>query len=118
VLHHIDPHPRSGATTHDFPSLPFQIPLEPFARPVENLLPANKNIGTTQPHNAATRLHPWCGHRESRGFAVGVRHAKKDGAAVRLGEAGAAGGLSAIVRSRASKPLAIIKNKETVQIHR
>ena len=43
----------------DFESLPFQIPLGALI-PVrmENLLPANKNIGTTHITNGCYRLHP------------------------------------------------------------
>lgn len=69
--YHIDLHPSSGGDNYiDFPSLPFQIPLGSLL-PVrmENLLPANKNIGTTHITNGCYRLHPveW-----SIGEAVGM----------------------------------------------
>lgn len=69
--YHIDLHPSSGGDNYiDFPSLPFQIPLGSLI-PVrmENLLPANKNIGTTHLTNGCYRLHPveW-----SIGEAVGM----------------------------------------------
>jgi hypothetical protein len=58
--YHIDLHPGSkGINYIDFPSLPFQIPLGSLI-PVRmnNLLPANKNIGTTHITNGCYRLHP------------------------------------------------------------
>ncbi len=58
--YHIDLHPSSGGNNYvDFGSLPFQIPLGALI-PVkmENLLPANKNIGTTHLTNGCYRLHP------------------------------------------------------------
>jgi hypothetical protein len=58
--YHIDLHPSSDRVNYvDFPSLPFQIPLGALL-PVkmENLLPANKNIGTTHITNGCYRLHP------------------------------------------------------------
>ena len=69
--YHIDLHPSSGGNNYiDFGSLPFQIPLGALI-PVkmENLLPANKNIGTTHLTNGCYRLHPveW-----SIGEAVGM----------------------------------------------
>lgn len=69
--YHIDLHPSSGGDNYiDFASLPFQIPLGALL-PVrmENLLPANKNIGTTHITNGCYRLHPveW-----SIGEAVGL----------------------------------------------
>jgi len=69
--YHIDLHPSSGGDNYiDFGSLPFQIPLGALlpAR-MENLLPANKNIGTTHITNGCYRLHPveW-----SIGEAVGL----------------------------------------------
>src|SRR5690606_25442710 len=68
---HIDLHTSSQEEKYiDFPSLPFQIPLGSLI-PVrmENLLPANKNIGTTHLTNGCYRLHPveW-----SIGEAVGM----------------------------------------------
>lgn len=69
--YHIDLHPSSeGVNYVDFGSLPFQIPLGALL-PVrmENILPANKNIGTTHITNGCYRLHPveW-----SIGEAVGL----------------------------------------------
>ncbi len=69
--YHIDLHPSSRGNNYiDFASLPFQIPLGSLL-PVrmENLLPANKNIGTTHITNGCYRLHPveW-----SIGEAVGL----------------------------------------------
>ncbi len=58
--YHIDLHPGSkGINYVDFGSLPFQIPLGALIpQKVENLLPANKNIGTTHITNGCYRLHP------------------------------------------------------------
>lgn len=58
--YHIDLHPSSGGDNYiDFGSLPFQIPLGALLpRRMENLLPANKNIGTTHITNGCYRLHP------------------------------------------------------------
>ena len=69
--YHIDLHPSSEGDNYlDFGSLPFQIPLGALI-PVKtkNLLPANKNIGTTHITNGCYRLHPveW-----SIGEAVGM----------------------------------------------
>lgn len=69
--YHIDLHPSCNGTNYvDFDSLPFQIPLGALI-PVrmKNLLPANKNIGTTHITNGCYRLHPveW-----SIGEAVGM----------------------------------------------
>lgn len=69
--YHIDLHPSCGGVNYvDFESLRFQIPLGALL-PVEmeNLLPANKNIGTTHITNGCYRLHPveW-----SIGEAVGL----------------------------------------------
>jgi hypothetical protein len=58
--YHIDLHPScTGINYIDFGSLPYQIPLGALL-PVrmENLLPANKNIGTTHITNGCYRLHP------------------------------------------------------------
>lgn len=58
--YHIDLHPTCGNVNYvDFPSLRFQIPLGALL-PVrlKNLLPANKNIGTTHITNGCYRLHP------------------------------------------------------------
>ncbi|MCF2503476.1 FAD-dependent oxidoreductase [Dyadobacter sp. CY107] len=83
--YHIDLHPSSGGDNYiDFASLPFQIPLGALL-PVrmENLLPANKNIGTTHITNGCYRLHPveW-----SIGEAVGllVKFAGEQGVAPRV----------------------------------
>jgi hypothetical protein len=69
--YHIDLHPSSQGDNYiDFGSLPFQIPLGALLpQRVENLLPANKNIGTTHITNGCYRLHPveW-----SIGEAVGL----------------------------------------------
>lgn len=69
--YHIDLHPSSRGNNYiDFASLPFQIPLGALLpKRIENLLPANKNIGTTHITNGCYRLHPveW-----SIGEAVGV----------------------------------------------
>ena len=67
----IDLHPSNKGNNYiDFASLPFQIPLGALL-PVRmrNLLPANKNIGTTHVTNGCYRLHPveW-----SIGEAVGL----------------------------------------------
>lgn len=68
--YHIDLHPTTKVNYVDFPSLRFQIPLGALL-PVkkDNLLPANKNIGTTHITNGCYRLHPveW-----SIGEAVGL----------------------------------------------
>ncbi|MCE7061676.1 FAD-dependent oxidoreductase [Dyadobacter sp. CY343] len=69
--YHIDLHPSSSGDNYiDFASLPFQIPLGALIPiRIENLLPANKNIGTTHITNGCYRLHPveW-----SIGEAVGL----------------------------------------------
>jgi hypothetical protein len=58
--YHIDLHPSNRGDNYiDFPSLPFQIPLGVLIpQRMENLLPANKNIGTTHITNGCYRLHP------------------------------------------------------------
>ena len=58
--YHIDLHPSCGGNNYiDFGSLPFQIPLGSLLpRRIDNLLPANKNIGTTHITNGCYRLHP------------------------------------------------------------
>jgi hypothetical protein len=58
--YHIDLHPSSGGDNYiDFGSLPFQIPLGALLpQRMENLIPANKNIGTTHITNGCYRLHP------------------------------------------------------------
>lgn len=58
--YHIDLHPTCGNVNYvDFPSLRFQIPLGALL-PIrlKNLIPANKNIGTTHITNGCYRLHP------------------------------------------------------------
>jgi len=69
--YHIDLHPScEGINYVDFPSLKFQIPLGALLPVrIKNLLPANKNIGTTHITNGCYRLHPveW-----SIGEAVGL----------------------------------------------
>ncbi|SMC85839.1 FAD-dependent oxidoreductase [Pedobacter nyackensis] len=69
--YHIDLHPSCDKVNYvDFGSLRFQIPLGALL-PVkmDNILPANKNIGTTHITNGCYRLHPveW-----SVGEAVGL----------------------------------------------
>lgn len=58
--YHIDLHPTCGNINYvDFPSLRFQIPLGALLPVrIKNLLPANKNIGTTHITNGCYRLHP------------------------------------------------------------
>ncbi len=58
--YHIDLHPSSRGDNYiDFGSLPFQIPLGALLpQRMNNLLPANKNIGTTHITNGCYRLHP------------------------------------------------------------
>ena len=58
--YHIDLHPSNRGDNYiDFASLPFQIPLGALIpQRMENLLPANKNIGTTHITNGCYRLHP------------------------------------------------------------
>lgn len=67
----IDLHPSTAGRTYiDIDCFPFQIPLGALIpRDVDNVLAANKNIGTTHITNGAYRLHPveW-----SIGEAVGA----------------------------------------------
>lgn len=58
--YHIDLHPSSAGDNYiDFASLPFQIPLGALIpKRMDNLIPANKNIGTTHITNGCYRLHP------------------------------------------------------------
>jgi len=69
--YHIDLHPSCAGDNYiDFASLPFQIPLGALLpERMDNLIPANKNIGTTHITNGCYRLHPveW-----SIGEAVGL----------------------------------------------
>ncbi len=70
----IDLHPStSGDNYIDFETLPFELPLGSLIpERVVNLLPANKNIGTTHVTNGCYRLHPveW-GIGEAVGALVG-----------------------------------------------
>jgi hypothetical protein len=56
----IDLHPSTALRTYvDISSWPFQIPLGSLIpKRVENLLPANKNLGVTHITNGCYRLHP------------------------------------------------------------
>lgn len=56
----IDLHPSTGFNTYiDVSAFPFQIPLGSLIPiRVENLIPSNKNIGTTHITNGCYRLHP------------------------------------------------------------
>lgn len=56
----IDLHPSTGNRTYvDISSWPFQIPLGALIpQRVTNLIPANKNIGSTHITNGCYRLHP------------------------------------------------------------
>jgi hypothetical protein len=56
----IDLHPSTANRTYvDISSWPFQIPLGSLIPVrVDNLIPANKNIGTTHITNGCYRLHP------------------------------------------------------------
>jgi hypothetical protein len=56
----IDLHPSTAGRSYvDVDSFPFQIPLGALLPVrVENLLPANKNVGTTHITNGCYRLHP------------------------------------------------------------
>src|SRR5699024_3809471 len=67
----IDLHPSTAGRNYiDIDCFPFQIPLGALiARDVANLVPANKNIGTTHITNGAYRLHPVA---RSIGEAVGA----------------------------------------------
>lgn len=80
--YHIDLHPSSGGDNYiDFPSLRFQIPLGALIpQRIVNLLPANKNIGTTHITNGCYRLHPveW-GIGEAVGMLVFYAMQKKTG---------------------------------------
>lgn len=76
----IDLHPSSAGTNYiDIDSLPFQIPLGALLPiRVENLIAANKNIGTTHITNGCYRLHPveW-NIGESAGSLVAFATGKK-----------------------------------------
>ena len=76
----IDLHPStSGDNYIDFETLPFELPLGALIpERVKNLLPANKNIGTTHVTNGCYRLHPveW-GIGEAVGSLVSYCHLNK-----------------------------------------
>jgi len=78
--YHIDLHPSSKGDNYiDFDSLPFQIPLGALIpQRMENIIPANKNIGTTHITNGCYRLHPveW-NIGESAGLLVAFSLKKK-----------------------------------------
>ena len=78
--YHIDLHPGTGGNNYiDFNSLPFQIPLGALLpQRVRNLLPANKNIGTTHITNGCYREHPveW-GISEAVGMVIAFSLQKK-----------------------------------------
>lgn len=78
--YHIDLHPSCGGNNYiDFDSLPFQIPLGALIPVrVDNLIPANKNIGSTHITNGCYRLHPveW-NIGESAGLLVAFALRKK-----------------------------------------
>lgn len=78
--YHIDLHPGTGGNNYiDFGSLPFQIPLGALLpQRVQNLIPANKNIGTTHITNGCYRLHPveW-NIGESAGMLIAYSFIKK-----------------------------------------
>ena len=59
-MYRIDLHPSTGGDNYiDVASSPFRIPLGALLpERVENLLPANKNLGTTHITNGCYRLHP------------------------------------------------------------
>jgi len=59
-FYYLDLHPSTGGNNYiDLASLPFQIPLGALLpQRMENLLPANKNIGTTHITNGCYRVHP------------------------------------------------------------
>ncbi|WP_080904857.1 FAD-dependent oxidoreductase [Parabacteroides sp. Marseille-P3160] len=76
----IDLHPSSRGNNYiDIDSLPFQVPLGALIpQRIENLLPANKNIGTTHLTNGCYRVHPveW-GIGEAVGLLVHYAMLKK-----------------------------------------
>jgi hypothetical protein len=78
--YHIDLHPSSRGNNYiDFDSLPFQIPLGALIpESTQNLIAANKNIGTTHITNGCYRLHPveW-NIGESAGMLAAFSLAKK-----------------------------------------
>jgi FAD dependent oxidoreductase len=59
-MYRIDLHPSTGGDNYiDVAASPFRIPLGAMIpRRMENLLPANKNLGTTHITNGCYRLHP------------------------------------------------------------
>jgi len=78
--YHIDLHPSTGGNNYiDFTSLPFQIPLGSLLpQRIQNLIPANKNIGTTHITNGCYRLHPveWSAG-EAAGLLIAYSLSKK-----------------------------------------
>ncbi|SEG17367.1 FAD-dependent oxidoreductase [Parabacteroides chinchillae] len=78
--YHIDLHPSNEGDNYiDFASLPYQIPLGALLpQRMNNLLPANKNIGTTHITNGCYREHPteW-GIGEAVGMLITYAKAKK-----------------------------------------
>ncbi|RMG16684.1 MAG: FAD-dependent oxidoreductase [Bacteroidetes bacterium] len=76
----IDLHPSNKGNNYiDFPALPFQIPLGALLPlRVNNLFPANKNIGTTHITNGCYRLHPveWS-IGEAVGMLISYAHTKR-----------------------------------------
>lgn len=78
--YHIDLHPSSKGDNYiDFSSLPYQIPLGALLpKRINNLLPANKNIGTTHITNGCYRVHPteWS-IGEAAGCLIAFANSKK-----------------------------------------
>lgn len=76
----IDLHPSTAGDNYiDFETLPFELPLGALIpQRMVNLLPANKNIGTTHVTNGCYRLHPveW-GIGEAVGSLVAYCHERK-----------------------------------------
>ncbi|MEX2534267.1 MAG: FAD-dependent oxidoreductase [Trueperaceae bacterium] len=94
----IDLHPSTGQRNYvDVANWPFQIPLGSLIPiRVDNLLPANKNIGTTHITNGCYRLHPveWnIGEAVGRGCARGVLPGSRLPAATGAQRRAAAAGL-------------------------
>ncbi|MCE5348250.1 MAG: FAD-dependent oxidoreductase [Bacteroidales bacterium] len=78
--YHIDLHPSCAGNNYiDIDSLPFQIPLGALIpKRIQNLIPANKNIGTTHITNGCYRVHPveWS-IGESAGLLIAFSKSKK-----------------------------------------
>lgn len=83
----VDLHPTTAGDNYiDFDALPFHVPLGALLPVrVTNLLPGNKNIGTTHVTNGAYRLHPveW-GIGEAVGALVAFAGRRKEPAAAVL----------------------------------